>query len=508
MSETIGPARLEFVLAGRSGQWSCRVGRRRLILLSAGWSVCLLVLLSAQTAAGRTGSGARPPALAARVDPRVELMSIIFRLAGNREYNMPISRSPYASDVEKRFGPHRNDAVIAFARQLHRSRGVSYDAVMSMALHIKDLDGWAEAVPFDKPPKRLDARWKPDQARQFVKLARQFAVKTDFAKFFDEHKNLYRQAEERMTRQLGRHKYRQWFDRFFGGKPKAGFSVVVGLLNGGSCYGSGVVYPDGTEEIVPIIGCWKFDRQGVPVFDDSFADTIAHEFCHSYTNPLVDGFADQLEPAGAKIWPHRAAQMRRQAYGNWRTMMYESLVRACVVRFVLDQSGQAAAQRAAEAEAQRGFTWTAGLAKLLAQYEANRRKYPKLDKFMPQVAEFFNRTAKDLAKQSANAPKVLQITPANGDQKVDPSVKTIVIRFDREMTDGSWSIVGGGPKFPKITGNMAYDRKRMVLSVPVSLQPNRQYEFWLNSGKFAGFKSRQGVPLEPVHVTFRTRPAG
>ena len=66
----------------------------------------------------------------AAVDPRVELMSIIFRLAGNPEYNMPNSQSPYADDVAAHFGPFRDHPVVKLARKLRQEHGVSYDAVM------------------------------------------------------------------------------------------------------------------------------------------------------------------------------------------------------------------------------------------------------------------------------------------------------------------------------------------------------------------------------------------
>ena len=42
--------------------------------------------------------------------------------------------------------------------------------------------------------------------------------------------------------------------------------------------------------------------------------------------------------------PAVAAQMKKQAYGNWKTMLYESLVRASVVRYMaaVEEVGRAA----------------------------------------------------------------------------------------------------------------------------------------------------------------------
>lgn len=39
-----------------------------------------------------------------QVNPNVELLSIVFRLAGADEYNQPNSHSPYSDEVEKHFG--------------------------------------------------------------------------------------------------------------------------------------------------------------------------------------------------------------------------------------------------------------------------------------------------------------------------------------------------------------------------------------------------------------------
>ncbi len=58
------------------------------------------------------------------VDARVELMSLIFRLAGNREYNQPNSASSYAREISAHFGRFADHPVVEYARALRRKRGV------------------------------------------------------------------------------------------------------------------------------------------------------------------------------------------------------------------------------------------------------------------------------------------------------------------------------------------------------------------------------------------------
>lgn len=61
------------------------------------------------------------PAIDVRVDERVELFSILFRLAGNPEYNQGRVAS-YVADVEKHFGPHRDHAAVEVPTRLTREQ--------------------------------------------------------------------------------------------------------------------------------------------------------------------------------------------------------------------------------------------------------------------------------------------------------------------------------------------------------------------------------------------------
>jgi hypothetical protein len=453
---------------------------------------------------------AEEPALDVRVDARVELFSVIFRLAGNPEYNQGKVPS-YVTDVEKHFGKHRNHAVIEMAKRLRRERGVSYDAVMSMAIHLKDTATLKEAVPFKPRPAELDKRWSVTEARIFLDKARRFAKESDFESFFRKHKPLYDGAVTRLQTVLRADAGFDWFDKFFGARPGARFTLALGMLNGGACYGPRVRVSKKQEDLYCILGVWSTDKEGLPRFDRTMLTTVAHEFCHSYVNWLVYKNEKKLRKAGEAIYPYVAEAMRRQAYGNWKTMMCESLVRASVVRYVRATQGPEAAQKEARAQVQRFFSWTPQLSELLEEYEATRKRHKTLEAFMPRIVAFFDDYAPEFAKQmekvGAGEPKVVAMTPANGGTTVDPTLTAITVTFSRPMRDGGWAFVGGGPKFPQTTGRASYDKTRTTVTLPVKLKPNWDYEFWLNRGRFNSFRSDAGVPLKSVHVRFRTGPA-
>ncbi len=455
------------------------------------------------------------------VDPRVELMSILFRLAGNGEYNQ--GRVPfYVRDVESHFGRFRDHPAVKRAKELRQTRGVSFNAPMGLAVHVTDAVTLQERIPLSPLPDSMDSRWIPESAKEFLVLARQFVADTDFKGFFDKHEPLYQGAVQRMQETLDKYGHLEWFDSFFGPRKGADFLVILGMLNGGPSYGAHLKRPDGQEDLYSVTGVWMVDTQGQPTVPPDVVPTVVHEFTHSYTNALVDQFAKELQGPGEKIFPYVASEMRKQAYPDWKFMMYESLNRACGLRYILATEGPAVVQKALAYENSRSFYWVGELAEVLGEYDTQPKKYSDLAQFFPRIIAFFNDYAKNAeAKLGAikaqkdkqvqpsqdKGPKIVTMIPANGAEDVDPNLKAILVTFDRRMQDRSWSVVTlGTPELmPKTVGPLRYDATRRVFTMPVQLEPGREYRFGLNGGQYQNFRSAEGIPLTPVVVHFKTK---
>jgi hypothetical protein len=448
--------------------------------------------------------------LRATTDPRVEIISIVFRIAGNPEYNQG-RLTAYIDDVDNQFAMHESHDIIALARSLRASRGVSFDACMSMAVHLDVKDRtFIPRRPFDED-LALDQRWPRDKAAQFVDLLNVFASDTDFWSFYDAHTPLYDLAAERMNAVLDAGFDQTWFDRFYATEPTGSFELILAPTNGGQAYGPKFIDDAGIEHVYAIVGIWRLDEDDQPAFDAGMASTIVHEFCHSFANPQIDRLESELADAGRALYPLVADAMRRQAYSNWKTMLYESLVRASVCRYVLEHDGEEAAQRHIDYEISRSFLWTRDLAALLGEYEADRERYPTFDAFMPRVVAFFDEQPpiiKDyLDKLEATEPHVVRTIPPDGAEGVDPSLAAITATFDRPMK-ASWSFMlspeFGQAGFPKKTGDASLSADALTVTLPVALQPNTTYELWLNRPGTSGFQSAEGSPLQPYRIRFTT----
>jgi len=320
------------------------------------------------------------------VDPRVELIGIVFRLAGSPEYNQGGIRS-YVKDVERHFGDFDGHPVVKMAATLRNTHLMSADGPMSLSVYI-DRD-FRPQKTFEEWPWGLDYRWERQETKEFIEKLQQFATDTKFNEFFKAHGTLYEKGIRSCEALLAQHDLRTWLDEFFGVDGSGDLRLVLGFVNGPNNYG--LRFTAGkTHEKYAVIGVHLFDPDGNPVFRPKQLATTTHEFCHSFANPIVDKYMEQLQPAGEKLYAAHASAMQRIGYQNWKALVYESAVRACVASFIRNSFPPEVLQYYLTDEASYGFVWTKELSKVLLRYEGKREKYPTFESFFPEIVVFFN----------------------------------------------------------------------------------------------------------------------
>ncbi len=446
----------------------------------------------------------------AAVDARVEFLSAVARNAGFEEYRMANAQSPYAQRVDDLLAPQRSHPAFDAMRAMRRDHGLSYDAVMSLAIHVTDPPELRERIDFDTHPAKLDQRLVPGPTRALLVQLRDLAKAVEWDRFMARELPLQRTAASALSRSASAHPVLPWLEQNLGPQGNTRCSLIAGLLAGGQNYGVGIQFNDGAPgEITPVIGCSHWDSTGNPEYgsdgNDQLCALVAHEFCHSYANPLVDRHAEELRSVGERLLKLSRAQMERQAYGTWKTCMYESVVRALTIRCAASAISPQFAARLAKSDASRGFGWVPALAEGLAPALASRKPGDPLDSIVPLVVQVLSREADRLADAAARAPKLLSSTPTAGSQDIPSGPFTLVLVFDRPMRTDSYSIVGSAQDVPTgfMVGKVGDDGKSWEFTG--SCEPGRTYTIGLNGDRFRGFKSKDGVELEPVTLRFTTR---
>jgi hypothetical protein len=322
------------------------------------------------------------------VDKRIELLSIVFRLAGSMEYNDEIFKS-YTSDIHKHFYKFSDHELIRFTREIKDKNGIGFDAVMKMAIYLEQPPSLNPIAEFtaDIP----DRRWGREYANKFLKLLQQFYTDAKCDYFFNAHKELYRISAKRY-KSVYESIDLKWFTGYYGTEPRGSFNIIPGLGNGGGNYGVKAVLPDGKEVMYAIMQTSSIDSTNIPVYNVNFnLPTLIHEFNHSFVNDIQLKYEKDLENSGTKLYGIVTEAMRRQAYGSWVTVLNEALVRASVVRN--HNSDISVAKNQLISDYGRGFFWIKGLVDCLGEYERNRDKYPTLESYMPVIINFYNGVA-------------------------------------------------------------------------------------------------------------------
>ena len=328
-----------------------------------------------------------------KVDRRTELLSIVFRLAGNFEYNNDVYRS-YVSDIHQHFDKYKDHPLIAFASEMRDKNGVSFDAVMCMAIYLEQPPSLNPVVPFSSSIP--EGRWGQENANKFVGLLKQFYTDARCDEFFAAQKKLYRSAQESFM-PVYKALDINWFNHYYGEQPDGSQNIIIGLGLGGGNYGPKLKYPDGREDTYAIMGTWNIDLNGLPVYKvEDCLPTLIHEFNHSWVNHLTSAYAEDLGASGIKLFDLVKENMGNQHYTWWQIMMNEALVRASVIRYILNHNpDKASARNQLITEIGNGFFWMKELVELLGDYEKNRSKYPTLESYMPVIAEFYTKVTKE-----------------------------------------------------------------------------------------------------------------
>lgn len=372
----------------------------------------------------------------ANVDPRFELTSIAFRLAGAREYAQ-CGVPAYAQDIDDHFLQYAVHPLISFIQQIRRDYGIGYNAVSDTADWLLIEGGRVSLDPaYDAAEvSKADSRWTAPVFRRYLALLDDFYRESDFQRFYDAHRGLYDYAQRQLDSLLVQVDT-GWFERFYGtsfGDP----DIYIGMCNGPSNY---ALTADGRHSGYGIVvGCGS-DREGRPAYTPLFLQIVLHEFAHNYSNPLAKAFWPQMEEAGKLIFPHVAEQMTQAAYGDPETMTGEWFNELCVLMAFREMQPKWLSSLIANDE-QRGYLWMGNAVAFMEEFYADRERYPHIGDFMPRIVEFYNDTAANIVliaeELRQRTPQVVEVIPATGSTvSADALPSEVVVRFSEPMRGG------------------------------------------------------------------------
>ena len=307
----------------------------------------------------------------------------MFRLADAQEYNSKQFKL-YTDKIEEHFDKYKNHELIKFVKQLRKEDGIGFDAVMKMAIHLGPAPKFKPLVEItDSIP---DSRWGKKNSEKFIKLLKDFYQDSNSKEFFKDNAKLYAKVSEKFI-PVFKNIDVEWYKKFYGKEPKEKFVIVNGLGNGGANYGSAIDLKDGQREVYAIMGTWSVDNLGMAKFGlKDYFPLLLHEFNHSFVNELIDKNITNFKNSGEKIYTVVGKQMRNQAYGDFKIMLSEALVRASVIKYMKDHNfKKEEIDKERQDQLNNGFLWIRELENELEKYSTQREKFPTLESYIPNI---------------------------------------------------------------------------------------------------------------------------
>jgi hypothetical protein len=175
-----------------------------------------------------------------------------------------------------------------------------------------------------------------------------------------------------------------YLEEYYGAKLSSYNLILSPLVHSGG-FNSEIINQRGETEVYAIIGP-NGEIDFYPHFEKEYLETdmILHEFGHSFVNPMLTKFHNQVEDLKIKYYDNKLINNgKEQGYNEWKYVFNEILLRSIVINITRLQYGNEPADKLLEYEKSIGFDLVEKISKKLKLYEENRAKYKKFEDFYP-----------------------------------------------------------------------------------------------------------------------------
>lgn len=324
------------------------------------------------------------------VDERIELISTICKLADYEEYNMDSGRD-YVPKWDRYFIPYKGHKVVDMFKRLQSTHNIGYDAPVIFAL---SLEKSGDSFIYDKKVTNVDERLKDLNLAAIADTISMFYRDSSFRNFYEDMLPFYQQHSKEFAENVMSKISKKWYADFYGRESDEIFNIVIGYLLGGCNYGPTIEKEGYPRNVYAVMG-YVMRPDSITAYQaqpEVYRDILIHEFNHSFVNPLLNPgsqLKDKMEIPGRKLLNQCNFVMEMQSYPEWENVINESIVRAAVACYLLDNGTNEEVRNSIIEDMRTGFAWMPQLVNKLNYYRKNRSLYPNFESFYPEIISFF-----------------------------------------------------------------------------------------------------------------------
>ncbi|MDE2143865.1 MAG: DUF4932 domain-containing protein, partial [Elusimicrobia bacterium] len=326
-------------------------------------------------------STARAADIPIGLDPRVETLGFVQMLAGgDPPHSFRVPDGEYARRARAAFEKYRLHPAVALTAAIPRD----FD-------YRNRIDAIIRRGPL---PDMAPDLFTPDsvirQAGGKEKYEAWMAALADFARTAHVQEFI-RDNESALEPELGDFRkdvesrgYIAKLERYAGYSFDGRYEVLIApFVLRGSQENAVLHLDDGTYKIISVVGP---DLAGgrLVFHPDDFVATAGHELSHGLFDTLGDLYRDRIlaeSDTYKKLpWP---------CYNDWLQCAKENVVRAVMLRLIGSELGEGRESRHLDEEGRAKYPYLEEMTKRLRRYEADRKRWPNLAAFYPELISVF-----------------------------------------------------------------------------------------------------------------------
>lgn len=377
------------------------------------------------------------------VDERFELTSIVFRLTDDVAF-VHSNPDAYIKDIDDYFSKYKEHELIEYVKKTMYSKSIlDISLPASFASDIKITpkgivwdDEWLKT--FDPYDTLLTNRiWTQAELKEYLRLLNKFYKDTRFHQFFVNHKDFYKSIEDSFI-SIEESIDTAWFNNFFG----TSFNMEnIWIVPTNGDFNFAVLKKDhyGNNHNNCAVSCVKTDTLGNPYLHESIFNTLIHEICHNYTNPICERHEAEFQAVCDTLYTYVSKPLIREYYGGSLSIIHEGFNRLCEFAYFKSHHlwSDELLHEKSIGNIHRGFFWFEDMQRFLDVFFQNRDKFKTFEGFLPELKAFLERSTELMPhyycpKYDLIRPQVVATYPAYN-AVVDTNLKSITIQFSKPM---------------------------------------------------------------------------
>lgn len=286
-----------------------------------------------------------------KTEEGVELMEIVARFADNTVFNDSIAPL-YQKDCDQWFAALKDHPAVVWLHNQLPVYCIGYEAIPWFGAHLRCTENGLELIP---NANKQYKRWPKKAIKEFLPLLTDFYLKSNFSEFYRQHQQMYRRAVDAARVTMADYVDLDWFSSFFQKEATEDFGIIVGLNNGAGSFSIERTVPGKRPEKIAVM-LYGEKEDGMPWYfrDNDIDKILVHEFCHSFISP-----DKKYKKIATRLLNENRKKLNSMGYGIWENVIEETLVRASVIRYLIDHdySDDTIRQEISNQHKYYGFTW-------------------------------------------------------------------------------------------------------------------------------------------------------